>query len=82
MLSRPRPGVEPLHVGAVEPSGRFGLSGQERYTLEEARQILRGQECVEGGHAWNPIEVLGSDIPTAFVCGRCGRVITVEKEIS
>lgn len=53
---------------------------EPRYTLWEARQIFRKQECALYGHKWDPMVAMCNDVPTGFVCTNCGRIVNVEKE--
>ena len=45
---------------------------EEKYTLAEARDILRAAECAMHGHDFDVV-TNGMDKPTAIICSRCGK---------
>jgi hypothetical protein len=47
------------------------VSGEPRYTLEEARWELAKDSCRTQGHDYQ-IVLAGSGEPTAILCERCG----------
>jgi len=44
---------------------------ERRYTLDEAQQVLRVEECLTHGHSWNVTTTIGGEV-TDLICENCG----------
>ena len=50
---------------------------EQTYTLAEAQEQLKRQECERHGHDFDVFVAMGSADPTVIVCTRCGKSWTV-----
>jgi hypothetical protein len=53
------------------------VTDERKYTLSEARQELARRECVEHGHDWHVVLMLGTNVPYSVACDRCGQIHVV-----
>ena len=44
---------------------------EKTYTLDEARRVMRIQECRDHGHSWDVVENWTAG-PMRLTCGTCG----------
>jgi len=51
----------------------------QTYTLEEARVILREEECNRRGHDFEVVQN-GKGEPSSILCARCGRLWKIAKD--
>jgi hypothetical protein len=51
---------------------------EQRYTLEEAQELLARRECAIHGHSYSIICIDGINAPTAVQCDKCGETWKVQ----
>jgi len=56
------------------------VSGEPRYTLEEARYVLARVECERAGHRYEILVRSDTNVPQEILCDRCGRTWLIQPE--